>query len=194
MEELYDCHHTAVGFVVKGCADTYSGPLPSKALEVPETVVSINVSTAYPETLYVGNVTPMHASYLTDSPRFCFRHASPSLLQQHMRGTTKFSFELPAGDIGYVEHIVGRSAEDYGPTTQGITTCDVEGQFDQRGLKICLSGHLNLASKTDITLRSKHYRVRALIEWRVLRFLFDIYFTKAMYSRVIEETGSSRAQ
>jgi hypothetical protein len=189
MEDLYDCHHSGVGFVVKGCADTFSGPLPSESKKIPESVISIEVSRAFSDALRFGNIQKIRENYLVDSPHFMFKQASPSVLQRHMGSKSKFSFELPAGEIGHVNYVVGRSTEDYVHTTQGITTCEVDGQFDQRGLYVCLSGHLNLATKADIDLRSKHYRIRALIEWRVLRFLFDIYFVKAMYSNVVADPG-----
>lgn len=112
------------------------------------------------------------------------------MLQKHIAGRPEFDFELPAGDIGRVEHVVGRSVADYsGETRQGVTTCKVSGQFDRRGLSIFFSGDLDYEAEIDLALHSEHYQVRAFIEWRVLRFLFDIYFVEAMYSRIVEASG-----
>ncbi len=189
MKELYDCYHTGVGFVVPGRCFAYSHVRPS----IPTQKVSINIIpySGFGKSsgaLCIGRVWELHGSYLGYSPRFCFPEASPPKLQRYLREwKSKSSLALPPGDLGKVELATGRGACEYIHPTQSIVTCGVEASFDKQGLFLRFSGELDSSDDTDPELHSLHYCAEASIEWRVLRFIFDIHFVQIMYSSAMDE-------
>jgi hypothetical protein len=188
--DLFDNHHTWVGFVVDGYASTFPPAMGQFKTE------KVAVNFVFNDWFSVSNVWPTGtAGYGTNAPRFAFRAIDRSFFRRMVGGDIAFSFELRSKNIGDVEYVIGKAVEDFdklGAVYQSIVTLSAQGEFGDRGLKLKFQGDLGKqsgrwAGMTHPTLAREQYEIELSIEWRVLRFLLDdILLTKELHEKCVK--------